>query len=40
MTRKTVLRLFGRFLFSAIMMAALFGGPLVLLVLLSRRFTM
>ncbi|CDZ28664.1 Hypothetical protein NGAL_HAMBI1146_28560 [Neorhizobium galegae bv. officinalis] len=40
MTRKTVLRLFGRFLLSAIMMAALFGGPLVLLIFLSRRFAM
>jgi hypothetical protein len=40
MIRKTILRLFGRFLLSAIMLAALLGGPLVLLIFLSGRFTM
>ncbi len=40
MTRTAILRLFGRFLLSAILMAALFGGPLALLIIFSRRFTM
>lgn len=39
MMRRTILGLFGRFLLSAIILAALFGGPLVILFFLSWRFT-
>ncbi|WP_267966965.1 MULTISPECIES: hypothetical protein [Rhizobium/Agrobacterium group] len=36
--RKTVNRIAGRLLFSAFLFAALLGGPIILLIMLSRRF--
>ncbi len=35
---KAIKRIVGRLLFSAFLVAALFGGPIILLIIVSRRF--
>ena len=36
--RRTISRMVGRLLFSAFLFAALLGGPIIILIMLSRRF--